>query len=59
METKLFSRFRSLREAYRMIEQDDKGVVRRGCVLFPRFPLVMQRSHRMDPAFSYNTACIM
>ena len=32
MEIKLFSRFRSLREAYRMIEQDEKGVIRRRCV---------------------------
>jgi hypothetical protein len=29
MEVKLFSRFRSLREAYRMIEQDEKGVIHR------------------------------
>ena len=31
MEVKLFSRFRSLREAYRMIEQDEKGVIHRRC----------------------------
>jgi hypothetical protein len=29
MECKLFSRFRSLREAYRMIDQDEKGIIRR------------------------------
>ncbi len=29
MEIKLFSRFRSLREAYRFIEQDEAGVIRR------------------------------
>jgi hypothetical protein len=29
MEVKLFSRFRSLREAFRMIEQDEQGIVHR------------------------------